>query len=130
MRVGSKKKFKYLYREARTRDPPDRTYKAASGTHKPEHAREADIRAPVVRPYTVATVKTADMAKNSPSYTRCTYREADMSDPAGPSIAHEISLSAPSMAQYLLIRRFRGLVATDQSPFNLGVSPWNIIHDE
>ena len=100
------------------------------GAHKPEHAREADIRAPAVRPYTAATAKIADAAEKSPSYTRCTYREADMSDPAGPSIAHEISLSSPSIAQYLLIRPFRGLVATDHSPFNLGVSPWNISHDE
>ena len=63
MRVGSKKKFKYLYREARIGDPPDRTYKAASGTHKPEHAREADIRALAVTPYMAATVKTPDTAE-------------------------------------------------------------------
>ena len=58
-----KKKFKYLDREAGIRNPPDRTYKAASGTHKPEHAREADIRAPAVRPYTTTTVKTVDVAE-------------------------------------------------------------------
>ena len=75
MRVGSKQKFKYLYREARIRDPPDRTYKAASGTHKQEHAKEADIRAPAVRPYTAATVKIADAAEKKVHHTHVALTE-------------------------------------------------------
>ena len=50
-------------REDGIRDPLDRTYKATSGTHKPEHTRESDIGAPIVRSYMTAMVKTADAAK-------------------------------------------------------------------
>ena len=54
LRVCSENKFKYLDREAGIRDPPDKTYKTASGTHNPEHSREADMAPQAAIPYTTA----------------------------------------------------------------------------
>ena len=68
------------------RDPPAITYKAASGTHKLDHTREADMGASAARPYTAATssnvakVKIADAAEKIPSYTGFIYIETNMWD--------------------------------------------------